>query len=121
MKKLLSDSDRSIYSYTHTHTQVCDDLRADGCHRICLLLPVAQPNLHNVIALFGKLITTPPPVVEEQCGAVGRQPNDPLSLFRNEHACLSYYTSFSASIPRCCCILVYFIALKLKPSIDIKS
>lgn len=80
MKKLLSNSDRSIYSYA----QASDShLTADGCHLICLLLPAAQPNLHNIIALFGKLITTPPLVVEEQCGAVGRQPNDPLSLFRN--------------------------------------
>lgn len=85
MKKLLSNSDRSIYSYAQALLQSASDshLTADGCHLICLLLPAAQPNLHNIIALFGKLITAPPLVVEEQCGAAGRQPNDPLSLFRN--------------------------------------
>lgn len=68
MKKLLSNSDRSIYSYAQALLQSASDshLTADGCHLICLLLPAAQPNLHNIIALFGKLITAPPLVVEEQ-------------------------------------------------------
>ncbi len=106
MKKPLSYSDKGIYSYfpvlhTHIHFQTnkythirdvisCSEvslqsasdsrLAADGCDLICLLLPAAQPNLHNIIALFGKLITAPPLVVEETTWC-SRQPNDPPSLF----------------------------------------
>lgn len=131
MKKPLSYSDKSIYSYfpvlhthtytsnqtnTHTHTrdmiscsevslQSASDCRltADGCDLICLLLPAAQPNLHNIIALFGKLITAPPLVVEETMWC-SRQPNDPPSLFWNEHVhvclLLHRWTSFSTSISK---------------------
>lgn len=75
MKKLHSYSDKNIFSYfTHTHTDAVEvwlqpasdsRLSADGCDLICLLLPAAQPRLHNFIALFGKLISGPPLATEE--------------------------------------------------------
>lgn len=46
-------------------------LTTDGCDLNCLLLPVAQPNLHNIIALFEKLIADPLLVADEkECDAV---------------------------------------------------